>query len=409
MSACAATQARRGRLVKDSSQVEARHDRASKKFGLAYRSTMRSPRMTLAITCACVIMLSLGILWVSKNNAVDPSLALPQTQMQVENTAEDVQESIWGQFIPKSQAQQRIDHRLALQSELAKLIVGQSGIEQAHVVLSLPESQGLGRRFEPPTACVTITPSSTVPLTAEAIESVTRLVASGVSGLSAEDVTVVDNSRGMIRTGSIQPTLNLKQHSESTRIAVEEALGLIAATVHVTMVSPPQGATFIPWIDNKKPNVQLTLPRSWITRRASQVGGVQVVLNNITRIAQAAAPGADVQIAIINDPALAGTDEQTAQSSAKQWALIIGLTTLLLTGTIGHRRKQTRTPTTKPAMHVAQEAAFILSLPYGQARVAIDALSGPKQRAVLETITSTAETPIVEIPARKVPDLVRCG
>lgn len=365
--------------------------------------------MTLAITCACVIILTLGVLWVSKNNRGDPVFASPSTQVQVQSTVDDVQDSIWGQFIPKSQAQQRVDRRVALQLELAKLIVGQSGIEQAHVVLSLPESQGLGRRFEPSTACVTITPSTTIPLASEVIESVTRLVASGVPGLLAEDVTVVDNRYGMIRTGTLQPTLTIKQHGESTRIAVEEALGLISATVHVTMVSPPQGATFIPWIDNKKPNVHLTLPRSWITRRASQVGGVEVVLNNITRIAQAAAPGADVQVAIINDPTLAGADVQTTESSVKQWALITGLTTLLLTGTIGHRRKQTAVPMTKPAMNVAQEAAFILSLPHGQARIAIDALPSSKQRAVLEAITGPSETPMVEIPARKVPDLVRCG
>jgi hypothetical protein len=51
-------------------------------------------------------------------------------------------------------------------------------------------------------------------------------------------------------------------------------------------------------------------------------------------------------------------------------------------------------------MKVSEEAAFILSLSYQDARVEIDALHGTRRRAILESITGSEVVPIVEFPAR---------
>lgn len=367
---------------------------------------MQTQKLTRTVTIIAVFGFTVGILWITSSEKSEP-ISLAQDEQQVE-TENQTQQSLWEQFIPKSLAQQQTDRRLALQDELANLIEGQVGIAEANVVLSMKESQGIGRSYEPSTACVTITPSSPAKLTNKEIESVTQIVASGVFGLSSENVSVIDNRDGLIFTEQDPLFASEKVNVDTTRRLVEDALGLTAATVQVTTEDPFDGVLFIPWLE-KKQNVKLTLPRSWITKRASQIGGVQIVMDNITHIAQVAAPSASVEIVIINDLVTVAKNNQPTRIYAKQWAFVFGLVAILLSGLTIRRRKRDSDKVTNHLMGVSEEARFILSLPHDRARSTIDALVGPKRQAVLEAIVKSEIVPIIEVPTRKSSELVRCG
>jgi hypothetical protein len=371
--------------VKDGSPMMARPSNSARIFGVI-----------------CAISLTAGILLMVNSGSRSESVIPPEFAF----VEVEPEESIWGKMVPKSIAEQRNDRRLALQVELASLIEGISGISQAQVVLSLQESKGLGQRYVPSTACVTVTPATNARLSKNEIASVTRLVASGVSNLQVDDVTVVDNRDGLICTGHDPPIISPKLNSESIRVVVAGAIGLNVATVQVDMVTPPEGELNIPWIDNKRPVVRLTLPRSWVTWRASQVGSVETVLENILHIAKRAAAGSVVEISIVHDAAVVGVESEVVESFAKQWAMALGLIALFLSGITVRRRKREEDKPLVKALSVSEEVAFILSLPYRDARVAIDSMSGPRRLVVLEAITETNTIPIVEVPNRTSPELV---
>jgi len=374
--------------VKDGSPMAARQFNGARIFGVI-----------------CAIGFTVGILWMV-NTDDETEKGTPQEFAFVEVEPE---ESIWGKMVPKSMAEQRNDRRLALQAELASLIEGISGISQAQVVLSLQESKGLGNRYVPSTACVTVTPATKARLSGDEIASVTRLVASGVSNLLEDDVTVVDNRDGLICTGHDLPIAPPQLNSETIRVAVAEAIGLNVATVKVDMVAPPEGEICIPWADNKRPVVRVTLPRSWVTLRASQVGNVETVMENILHIAKTTAVGSLVEISVVHDAAVVGGDSRVTESSAKQWAMVVGLIALFLSGVTIRRRKPEVAALPVQAISVSEEVAYILSLPHRDARVVIDELKGLRRSVILEAITESETIPLVEVPNRTSHEFVHCG
>jgi hypothetical protein len=374
--------------VKDGSPMAARQFSGAQLFGVI-----------------CAIVLTVGILWMV-NTESETETGTPQEFAFVEVEPE---ESIWGKMVPKSMAEQRNDRRLALQGELASLIEGISGISEAQVVLSLQESTGLGHRYVPSTACVTVTPATNARLSTNEIMSVTRLVASGVSNLLEDDVTIFDNRDGLICTGHDLPISPPQLNTESIRVVVAKAIGLNVATVQVDMVRPLEGELFTPWIDNKRPVIRLTLPRSWVTWRASQVGNIETVKENILHIAKTASAGSIIEISIVNDAAVVGGESEVVESSAKQWTMVAGLIALFLSGITVRRRKREAEALPVRVKSVSEEVAFIFSLPHRDARVAIDSLSGPRRQVILEAITDSETVPLIEVPNRTSPELIHCG
>ena len=182
---------------------------------------MHSSNVTRSIGIISVCALTIGILWMTNLEYEQESVQLQEVAV-VDAVPE---ESIWGKMVPKSAVQQRNVRRLALQTELELLIEGITGIEKAHVLLSLHENQGLGHRFIPSTACVTITPRSDARITPNEITAITILIASGVTGLYVDDVTVIDNRDGLIRTGDDRKVASPKVNNEMIRVAVEKHLG----------------------------------------------------------------------------------------------------------------------------------------------------------------------------------------
>jgi hypothetical protein len=89
--------------------------------------------------------------------------------------------------------------------------------------------------------------------------------------------------------------------------------------------------------------------------------------------------------------------------------MVVGLIAVLLSGfSTGRRKREVENPPAK-ALRISEEAAFILSLPHDDARLAIDVLRGSRRRFVLQAIADTDAVPLVEVPTRKSTELIQCG
>lgn len=95
-----------------------------------------------------------------------------------------------GQGLNVSDFRQRVDYQRALEGEMALTLLAMKDISAATVHLVIPEESLFAEDEEPVTASVLLETSST--LGELEIETVTFLVASGVEGLTPQNVTVAD-------------------------------------------------------------------------------------------------------------------------------------------------------------------------------------------------------------------------
>jgi len=79
---------------------------------------------------------------------------------------------------------------VAVQNELGRIISQFDGIESANVIMDVPKNRGLGQPRTAPTAAVTVFASKG--LDQNAVDAIAHLVASSRSGLSTDNVRVVD-------------------------------------------------------------------------------------------------------------------------------------------------------------------------------------------------------------------------
>ncbi|USN98585.1 MAG: hypothetical protein H6810_10475 [Phycisphaeraceae bacterium] len=91
-----------------------------------------------------------------------------------------------------SREQQQQQFIFALQNELGRVIGKFKGVRSATVIIDAPERQGLGRASRDPTASVTVFPDGGRPLDQGTVDAVASLVAGARSGLSIDNVAVVD-------------------------------------------------------------------------------------------------------------------------------------------------------------------------------------------------------------------------
>jgi flagellar M-ring protein FliF len=89
---------------------------------------------------------------------------------------------------------QKINYQRALQGELTRTILSLAEVRDARVLLALPD-QGLFRQATVrPKASVTLSMKKGQGLRAEQVAGIQRLVSAAVPGISAQDVTIVDQS-----------------------------------------------------------------------------------------------------------------------------------------------------------------------------------------------------------------------
>lgn len=97
-----------------------------------------------------------------------------------------------------SREQNRQQFVFALQNELGKVISGFKGVSSASVIIDDPAPQGLGRAVRSPSASVTVF-STGGGLSQETVDAVAGLVAGARSGLTVDNVRVIDGSTGRQR------------------------------------------------------------------------------------------------------------------------------------------------------------------------------------------------------------------
>jgi len=322
------------------------------------------------------------------------------------------EKSLWSQLIPKTSIQKRDEVRALRQQELSTLVMNLQGIASAFVVLSDDVGYSIGQAHRPMTACVTVVPTGGSLLTTT-VNAIRHLIAGATTGLNVDQVTVINSSSGAITTGDQLDTMQPFNVIEA-RQEIEDALGLVVATVAVTMEQPNDGIFIIPWRNNLRPFVHITVPQSWVTRRSEQVGGREIALAPIQDIVRNVVPGAQLDIAVIRDAPIAIPLVATRESYAKQVVMLVGLLAIFLSGVVvdRNRRKQVHL-VDRYLPHPKQAATRILEMEHHLACQAIDSLQGTYKFDVLHAIVASDDTqrdiPMVQVQQSKQLELTRCG
>ncbi|HEY3265988.1 MAG TPA: flagellar basal-body MS-ring/collar protein FliF [Armatimonadota bacterium] len=93
---------------------------------------------------------------------------------------------------------QKLNYQRALQGELAKTIGQLSGVDQARVLLAMPEQSLYSDKQNDPTASVMVKLKSGGQLAPDQVAAVTHLVAASVEGMKASDVAVSDTAGNLL-------------------------------------------------------------------------------------------------------------------------------------------------------------------------------------------------------------------
>ena len=165
---------------------------------------------------------------------------------------------------------------------------------------------------------------------------------------------------------------------------------------------PDSSEVLIPWNDDAKPFIQIALPTSWVIKKGKQVGGEKAALDTLRTAVESISPEAKIEFQIVEDQFVATSQGPKESSNAKQVALVIGLSALLVAGFIADRRRRPReTVVFKQVEHPYEEARQILAMDFQVAKKTIDALKGPRKFKVLQAIVEaeieTAEMPVVNV------------
>jgi flagellar M-ring protein FliF len=104
------------------------------------------------------------------------------------------------QGVTASQFQQQVTYQRALEGELAKTIEAIDGVSSAVVHLAIPAKDVFLDAQSTPSASVLVGMKPGSELSREQVQSVVHLVASGIEGMSADDVTVVDGKGDLLST-----------------------------------------------------------------------------------------------------------------------------------------------------------------------------------------------------------------
>lgn len=94
--------------------------------------------------------------------------------------------------------ERRINYIRALQGELTRTIESIEGVEEAHILLNLPEKKLYVEEQENATASIKLTLKPFAKLESSQVRGIVSLTAAAVEGLNPENVTVVDNSGNIL-------------------------------------------------------------------------------------------------------------------------------------------------------------------------------------------------------------------
>ena len=145
----------------------------------------------------------------------------------------------------------------AQEIELARSINEISAVQAARVHLALPERSAFVRHQEPPTASVFLQLASGRRLDESQVEAIVNLVATSVSGMARENVTVIDQTGRLLSKSLDDPASILTDTQLQHRMRLES----IYRTRIETLVTPIVG----PGNVNAQVNIEIDFTRSEVT------------------------------------------------------------------------------------------------------------------------------------------------
>ena len=195
-----------------------------------------------------------------------------------------------------------------------------------------------------------------------------------------------------------EKTMNL----ESVRQQIDDALGVSAATVRVSLEHPIFDEVRIPWRDTKSHVVRVILPSSWVTKRISQAGSEKAVMESLQTIISTLLPNSRTTFRVVQDSPSVLLSPSTQESYAKQIVLLIGLFGVLFSSFIvDHRSSLPEKEKVQSIENPIEAARRIIRLPHSEAVCEIDMLRGQHQINVLRSIVAFESkretTPIVQV------------
>lgn len=123
---------------------------------------------------------------------------------------------------------------IALMNELAMIIRNFNGVEDARVVIDVPEPVGMGMAYRKPTGAVSVTLRPGRALTQNMVDSIAALVSGAKAGLDIRNVKVVDTNNPGQRTARAEEDVSAGDYMEHvakiesrTQEKVQGALGYI--------------------------------------------------------------------------------------------------------------------------------------------------------------------------------------
>lgn len=127
---------------------------------------------------------------------------------------------------------QKLNHKRALEGELARTVGSVDGVMQARVHLVLPERSAFRERQVQPSASVVLGLRSGAQLDRERVNGIASLVAGAVEGLQPRDVTILDARGNLLSDPELgNADVQLSSTQLRTRRAVEEHLAQSGQTM----------------------------------------------------------------------------------------------------------------------------------------------------------------------------------
>jgi flagellar M-ring protein FliF len=209
--------------------------------------------------------------------------------------------------------------RMAGERELARAIEALDGVEQARVIVALPEPSPFLRDRQPPKASVTVTLARGRTLSAEETRAIAHLVAGAVPGLSTDAVAIADQTGRLLSGGPG----GQEQAAVARRLELQMRMEARAREAIIALLSPIVGRDAI----SAEVSVDLDLgTREAASERFDREGALRSEAVSSTTATEPRAigiPGALTntlpsapQVAASPPPAAAGPTETSSQSQS---------------------------------------------------------------------------------------------
>lgn len=154
---------------------------------------------------------------------------------------------------------------IALMNELAMIIRNFNGVEDARVVIDVPDPVGMGMAYRKPTGAVSVTLRPGRPLTQNMVDSIAALVSGAKAGLDIRNVKVIDTNNPTQRTARAEDDMAAGDYMEHvakiegrTQEKIQGALGYIRGVL-VAVTAQVDNRRVAQEIDTKLPLNQGTV------------------------------------------------------------------------------------------------------------------------------------------------------